>query len=199
MNFIEHAFLKATKRKWPHVYIAIDVHDTIGKGTYKKDNEGFKLYPWAEEVLQNLSCNPGVKLIIYTSSHEEQAKKLIKWLEDRQINIYALNENPDIPNTELCDFGRKFYFDVLFEDKAGFQGWRDWYRVMKELQKIGQWIPLWKDDGLIFDYLDKDGRVTKRYVGDPSYLYIEKHKLGTCDWNCRICNFELEKHLNENH
>ena len=139
MNFISHAFHKVQSRNWPFVYFAIDVHDTIFKGTYKKDNEGKQFYPWAEQVLRNLSKNPKIKLLIYTSSHEQPARDVIKWLESHDIKIYALNDNPDHTGTHLCDFSKKFYFDILLEDKAGFEGWHDWFLIMKELQRIGEW------------------------------------------------------------
>ncbi len=141
MNFISHAFHKVNAKGWPFVYFAIDVHDTIFKGTYKKNNEGKVFYPWAKEVLQNLSENPKVKLIIYTSSHVGPAQDVIRWLAEHDIKIFALNENPDHKGTELCDFSRKFYFDILFEDKGGFEGWHDWFKIMKELQRIGEWTP----------------------------------------------------------
>lgn len=136
---ITHAFEKVASRGWPHVYWAIDIHDTIGKGTYKKNNEGFDFYPWAKDVLLNLSRNPKCKIIIYTASHTEPATKLIEWMQGHGIKIFALNANPDHNNNELCDFSKKFYFDILLEDKAGFQGWRDWFLIMKELQRIGEW------------------------------------------------------------
>ncbi len=139
MNFISHAFHKVQSRNWPHVYLAIDVHDTIFKGTYQKNNEGKKFYPWAKEVLQNLSKNAKVKLIIYTSSHESPARDVIKWLEENDIKIFAFNSNPDHTGTDLCDFSKKFYFDIMLEDKAGFEGWHDWFLIMKELQRIGEW------------------------------------------------------------
>lgn len=137
MNYIAHGFQRA--QKWPHLYIAIDIHDTIFKGTYKKNNEGKVFYPWAKEVLQNLSLNPKVKLIIYTASHEGPARDVIKWLKEHGIEIFALNSNPDHTDTELCDFSKKFYFDILLEDKAGFEGWKDWFLIMKELQRMGLW------------------------------------------------------------
>lgn len=139
-DFISHAFEKVRSKGWPFVYFAVDIHDTIFKGTYTKNNEGKKFYPWAERVLRNLSKNPKVKIILYTASHEQPARDVIAWLAEHDIEVFALNENPDHTGTELCDFSKKFYFDILLEDKAGFKGWQDWYIIMKELQKIGEWV-----------------------------------------------------------
>lgn len=140
MNYISHAFHRTFSRNWPCIYFAIDIHDTIFKGTYEKNNDSKAFYPFAKEVLQNLSLNPRVKLIIYTASHEGPARDVIKWLESHDIKIFALNENPDHKGTDLCDFSKKFYFDILLEDKAGFEGWHDWFKIMKELQRMGEWL-----------------------------------------------------------
>jgi|SRR6478736_4919905 len=136
---IANAFERNRIRNWPTVYFAIDIHDTIGKGTYKKDNEGFEFYPWAKEVLQNLTSNPKTSLILYTASHMEPARNIQLWLATHDIHILDINGNPDHQNNDLCDFSKKFYFDVLLDDKAGFEGWKDWFLIMKELQRIGQW------------------------------------------------------------
>lgn len=136
---IAHAFARNKARGWPTTYFAIDIHDTIFKGMYKLNNPGKEFYPWAKEVLLNLTNNPGVSLILYTSSHPGPARDVEKWLMDHGIRILDINHNPDHRNTELCDFSKKFHFDVLLDDKAGFEGWRDWFLIMKELQRIGQW------------------------------------------------------------
>lgn len=196
MNFISHAFHRVKSRKWPFVYIAIDIHDTIFKGNYKKNNEGKEFYPWAKEVLQNLSLNPKVKLIVYTASHVQPAKDVIAWLESNNIKIFALNENPDHKGTELCDFTRKFYFDALLEDKAGFEGWHDWFLIMKELQSIGEWIPSYKDDHLrVSIEVPSKKRWEVIHVGVSSFEHVELHRIGNCNWDCPVCNFAAEQHF----
>jgi hypothetical protein len=199
MNFIEHAFHKVNSRKWPYVYWAIDVHDVIFKGTYKKNNEGKVFYPWAKEVLQNLTLNYRMKLILFTASHEQPARDVISWLSENKIEIFALNENPDQLNTELCDFTRKFYFDILLEDKAGFEGWHDWFRIMKELQRLGEWIPAAKDDGLEVTVYDNNGNVADYGKGPTSFEQHQLHRDGQCDWNCPVCNFTADKILTYGH
>lgn len=199
MNFISHAFHRVKTRNWPFVYIAVDIHDTIFKGTYKKNNEDKQFYPWAKEVLQNLSMNPKVKLIIYTASHVGPANDIIKWLESHDIKIFALNENPDHKGTELCDFSRKFYFDALLEDKAGFEGWHDWFKIMKELQSIGQWnVHLPDDDGVevkVFSDIECKNLVYSS-KGPSTRKRWEAHQDGRCTWDCGFCYEEGVKYLN---
>ena len=37
-----------------------------------------------------------------------------------------INNNPEFKKTDICDFTEKFYFDILLDDKAGFEGEKDW-------------------------------------------------------------------------
>jgi len=137
---IENAFERNKARGWPTTYFAIDIHDTIFKGAYKLDNPGKTFYPWAKEVLLNLTNNPGVSIILYTASHHGPARDVERWLYEHGIRILDINHNPDHRSNELCDFSKKFHFDVLLDDKGGFEGWHDWFLIMHELKRIGQWV-----------------------------------------------------------
>ncbi len=195
MNFISHAFHKVQSKNWPFVYFAIDIHDTIFKGTYKKNNEGKQFYPWAKEVLQNLTLNPKVKLIVYTSSHEGPARDVIAWLKEHHIEIFAFNGNPDHTGTDLCDFSKKFYFDILLEDKAGFEGWHDWFKIMKELQACGQWIDFYSDDGIEVSEPDDKGGWKVVYRGESTKDHVQRHRIGTCTSDCPVCNFAGDQYF----
>ena len=60
-------------------------------------------------------------------------------MDENEIKIDFINENPLCPNTELCDFSGKFYMDILLEDKAGFVGETDWGTIKCTLEQFGQW------------------------------------------------------------
>lgn len=137
---IERAFKKVKERGYRNVYIAIDLHDTIFKGNYTKNNENKQLYPYAREVLQWMSKRPDVKIILWSSSHTEPVYEVRKWLaEEHLVKVDFFNSNPHFPTNDLNDFSRKFAFDILFEDKAGFEGETDWLLVKNELIRIGEW------------------------------------------------------------
>lgn len=136
---IANAFEKNKLKGWPVTYFAVDIHDVIFKGTYKKNNDDKEFYPYAKEVLQNLSRNINARLILFTAGHVGPTNDVADWLASNGISIFAINENPDHKGTDLCDFSKKFFFDVLLEDKGGFEGWHDWFLIMKELQRIGEW------------------------------------------------------------
>jgi hypothetical protein len=140
---IERAFRKKQDRgwgQWPRMYWAIDLHDVIIPGTYTKNNEDRKLYPDAKEVLQWLSKRVDMCMILWTASHPEPTNDIVNWLRDEHgVAIDHIGKNPECPSNALCDFTNKFYFDILLEDKAGFDGMNDWPKIKKMLIKLGEW------------------------------------------------------------
>lgn len=109
------------KRGWDKIYWAIDLHDTIISGTYNKNNEGYTMFQYADMVLKHLTQSEQHKLILWTSSYEDPIKNILDDLANKDILFDFFNENPLESNNELCNFSKKFYFNILLDDKAGFQ------------------------------------------------------------------------------
>lgn len=144
---IEYAVNKAFQKKlqtgwekWPKMFWCVDLHDVIIEGKFSKMNEGRCLYPVGEDVLQWLTKREDMCIILWTASHQEPADDILTWLyKDYGINFDYVNENPDCPSTDLCCFDYKFYFDMLLEDKAGFNGVTDWAKIKTALIALGEW------------------------------------------------------------
>ena len=139
---INTAFRKKEERgwdNWPKVFWAIDLHDVIIPGNYTRNNDDKDFYPCAQKVLQWLTNREDMCLILFTCSHDEATKSILEWLEDRKIRFDYVNENPECADSELCTFKNKFYFDILLEDKAGFNGVSDWYNIVNSLNALGEW------------------------------------------------------------
>jgi hypothetical protein len=69
---IKRAFTKGRQRGWKHIYVAVDIHDTIVVGNYSRENIDTDFFPLAKETLQYLSGRGDVVLIIYTCCHESE-------------------------------------------------------------------------------------------------------------------------------
>lgn len=67
-------------------------------------------------------------LILYASSHPNEIEKYISDLKAHNIIFNYVNENPEIDNTKgsFGHYDKKPYFNVLFDDKAGFDPINDW-------------------------------------------------------------------------
>jgi hypothetical protein len=136
---IARQFKQMKERNWSRLYWAIDLHDVVIPGKYSKFNEGREFYPGAKEILQWLSKRQDMALILWTSSHSESIWNIVEWFTNHNVIFNWINSNPECGNTDLCDFGKKFYFNILLDDKAGFVGETDWLLIKEELIRIGEW------------------------------------------------------------
>ena len=131
LNALERCFSNARKRQWDKVYFAIDIHETIIVPNYQYGNIPTEFYPHAKETLQMLTKRKDVELIIFTCSHPEEIEQYQKLFKEHNISFKFINENPEVP-TQKNGYGcydSKFYFNVLFEDKAGFLAEKEWIYV----------------------------------------------------------------------
>jgi hypothetical protein len=138
LTSISNGFRKMEARGWDKIYWAIDIHDTIHKSTYQKINGNINhdLYLYAEDVLIRLSRRKDCVLILYSSGHTHDLDNYIKFFERKGINFKYVNENPEVSNNEYARFESKFYFNVLLDDKAGFNPETDWENILEYIKNL---------------------------------------------------------------
>ena len=129
-------FVVKKKRNWDYLYIAVDWHDTIVPSTYSNDYAGFAYYKDCIEALQLMSRRQDIKLILFTSSYSKYCDMLLNDLAVQFVHFNFVNCNPDVPNTETGDFSKKFYYNVMLDDKAGFQPEIDWTEIKEFLPTL---------------------------------------------------------------
>ncbi|NOR85307.1 hypothetical protein GQ473_04255 [archaeon] len=136
MNFfnIQNAYNMKIVRGWDTIFWAIDFHSTICEGKYES-KQVFEFYPFAKEVLQFLSIQEDTCLILYTCSHPIEIYRMQQFLKQNNILFKYVNCNPEVPNTALGNYKDKFYFNILLEDKSGFES-SDWIEIKKILKRI---------------------------------------------------------------
>lgn len=138
---IKKEFKKMESRGWDKIFWMVDFHDTIMPGSYTKDDGDVDFYPHATDVLKTLTDRKDICLILWTSSYEDYLEKHITRMKDMGIKFEYFNENPQCESDDLCDFSGKFYFNVVLEDKAGFDGTEDWKMIKKLLKKYPDKTP----------------------------------------------------------
>lgn len=141
-QIIDDTHVQMKERKWNTIYWSIDLHDTVITGEYNKFNHGSTLLPGAKKVLDYLHTHRRIdvngeftriyKTILWTSSYIEAATDAVK-LFDLKFDYF--NENPECLSGDLCDFSGKFYFNVLIDDKSGFDGKVDWEEIYQSLSE----------------------------------------------------------------
>ena len=130
------------ERKWDRLYISVDWHDTMMKATYSNDKYGqYLLYKDAKEVLQWMSNSANIRLILFTSSHGDQKADFMHNVYKRySISFDYHNGNPEVQNTDTGDFSEKFYYNVLLDDKAGFDPDVDWKDLRDHIPEFNRRI-----------------------------------------------------------
>jgi hypothetical protein len=135
---IERGYELTKAREWKRWYVAVDLHDTICKPDYGRSGSMGDFFPGAVEALKHLSDRKDVGLLLFTCSYRDELyspKGALEILRNMGIRFDYVNENPEAPNTKLGDFSRKPFFNVLLDDKAGFDG-ADWPKVLKVFQSL---------------------------------------------------------------
>lgn len=122
------AYQEKIKRDWNTLYFAIDLHGTIIK---RYTGEKLITYKYAIDVLNELDKASDITLILFSSSYLINLRDFFQYCKQFNVNFKYLNENPECTSTELADFSKKFYFNVLIDDKAGFNPNNDWITVLE--------------------------------------------------------------------
>ena len=153
-KIFEDAFKKRNERVYPYLYVAIDLHGTIltpDKCTLFQSADGADKpsecqcsigvkdsapYLYAYETLKLISREfPWIKLILWTSTKEaDAAKYVLDLFATEGIKFWSINENPDFKGNAYADFSKKFCFDIVLDDKGGFDPNRDWFELFNSLR-----------------------------------------------------------------
>lgn len=131
---IETCLRTATEKRWNKTYWAFDIHGTILKPTYKPSEISTEFYPHAKEALQELSKRNDIVKILYTCSYPDEITQYLDYFECFGIRFDYVNENPEIADGGYGYYKDKFYFNVLMDDKAGFDGENDWLPILTLLK-----------------------------------------------------------------
>lgn len=134
---------------YDYCYIAIDLHGTIFRPS-RNGVETFQYYPMAKQCLKELSKNPKVKLIIWSSSYIEDICGYLNKFVESGINIDYINENPECKNSSYANFDYKFYFDIGIDDKFGFDALVDWQELYPEILTVNL-------NNIIYDSRTREG------------------------------------------
>lgn len=131
LNSLKRCIASAKHKKWDKVYVAVDLHDTVLYGNYSTKEIPKEFCPGAKEALQMMTKRNDIKLIMYTCSWPDEIAKYVEYFKENEITFDFINENPDVPNNALGHYDKKLYFQLLFDDKAGFDCDTDWFTIVE--------------------------------------------------------------------
>lgn len=116
---IKKEFEKARKNEWDYIYVFVDFHDTVMIPDYANEWKEPVAYDGAIELLKHLSDRKDIRLVTWTCSRKENIQKYVDFFAKDGINFDFINENPEVKETG-GSYDTKPYWNILFEDKAGF-------------------------------------------------------------------------------
>lgn len=132
-KYIHKMFNNSFEKKWYETYWAIDLHGTVMIPSYDLNEKTIDFYPYAEEVLKLMTNRLDIKMIMFTSSYPQEIERYVSCLKTYDIEFDKINKNPDIcsNNGNFGYYVEKFYFNVMFDDKAGFEPHIEWEALYK--------------------------------------------------------------------
>jgi hypothetical protein len=132
---IEKCLETASLKGWSKTFWAFDIHGTILKPTFQHGANSTEFYPFAKETMQLLTKQKDITLIMFTCSYPKQIAAYIQFFIGHDIVFDYVNENPETLSGPYGHYEEKFYFNILFEDKAGFDPCTEWEPVYNFLLK----------------------------------------------------------------
>lgn len=144
---IEKCFDRAREKGWNKTFWAVDIHETIIKSNYDEPGIPTVWYPFAKEAMQLMSKREDIELILYTCSWQNEIEEYLKMFKEEGINFKWVNANPDVKNTAYGCYEFKPYFNVLFEDKSGFDP-LEWPYIIEMLKYYPDGYGLMSDEDI---------------------------------------------------
>jgi hypothetical protein len=112
---------------------------TFTERSSSRGHDKVEFYPCAVEVVKWINSRTDCKIILWTSSHSAEVSNFLYECQVNEIHMDFVNENPLEGDSKRACFDRKFYFNVLLDDKAGFVGETDWAKIKQCLIYIREW------------------------------------------------------------
>lgn len=131
---LENCFKKAEQKWWNKTFWGVDIHETIIFPTYEGGKIPKEWYPFAKEALQIMSNRKDITLFLFTCSWPKEIEKYFEFFKEEGIVFEYANENPEVSDNAYGYYRTKPYWNVLFEDKAGFDP-VEWPYVLDVLKR----------------------------------------------------------------
>jgi hypothetical protein len=143
---IERSYNIMKTRGWDKIFVFVDIHETMLKPNWNADTTPHEWFPYAEEVMREMSDRKDMCLILYTCSTYADVEKYLAFFEQHGVVFEHVNCNPQAASTDYACFDDKPYFNVMLDDKAGFEasldenGVNDWLRIKEVLRKLPELV-----------------------------------------------------------
>lgn len=139
IDHIKNCRKKQLEKGWKKLFWAIDLHGTIipPSHNFQDKKEFLGIGPdvtYCEAALIEISQRNDQCIILWTATDTSRIwNDIVPWLDWHSIKVKYHNENPECQSEAYARFTGKFYFDILIDDKAGFDvSW--WKSIYEEVR-----------------------------------------------------------------
>lgn len=134
-KYIHKMFINSFNKEWYETYWCIDLHGTLIQSDYKKE-KFIKYYDYAKEAMQLISKRNDIITILWSSTSDDDINFYNTQFKIDNIKFDKINNNDSISskNGNFGHYDKKFYFNIILDDKAGFDPETEWeaiYNLMK--------------------------------------------------------------------
>jgi hypothetical protein len=126
----------AKGRGWDRMYWAVDLHGTLIRPNYRDDELPTTYYAHGQETMKLLSARSDVVLIMYTCSWPKEIEQYLRVFGGDGIEFDHVNTNPEVTSESYGYYDDKPYFNVLLDDKAGFDPDLHWAEILDLLADL---------------------------------------------------------------
>ena len=134
---LKKTFADYKTKGWDRIFVLVDAHGTITPSGQHAEftfiNEACK------DVLKWFSNRSEVRLILWTSSYPREIFKIVSWLSSNGVQINYINRNPEAKDTPRACFDKQPYYNIVIDDRAGFEPETDWAEMKCQLIELGEW------------------------------------------------------------
>lgn len=133
---IKKQYEVARGRGWDRTYWAVDLHGTVIRPNYRDDELPTEYYEHALLAMQRLSKRPDAVLILYSCSWPREIERYLEKFKTDGVKFDYVNKNPEVESKSYGYYEDKPYFNVLLDDKAGFDPSVHWAEILLALPNI---------------------------------------------------------------
>lgn len=141
-SMFDKGYATAKAAKYSYMVVAVDLHGTIVDSKTFNETQGkfvekieASLYPFAIKALQAMSAHESIVMYIYSGTKKRKLKKLVKFLSSKYGITIATRYHPTT-NHASQSFKNKPYFNILLDDRAGFDPKLDWNEICKLMPRL---------------------------------------------------------------
>jgi hypothetical protein len=137
LDHIVNTYKYAKDRRWDTIYWAIDLHGTILESSYKRQNvDIMSVFDHVIPALLKLSEREDTKIYIFSCTLKSEYEMYMNYFKNLGVDFKWINENPEAKDTTYGCYRYKPYFNILLDDKAGFDP-----HLWKYIDEIIDWLP----------------------------------------------------------